>query len=101
MVGAMKPLDGMTVEESIKYLTDELMDDGVYKINPEVCGLVMAQLSMKSGAAKLGELPVTAAVEAEMKQIHMRDTFVPKHWKDLSTKQKDQILEAFMFVEKK
>jgi len=31
MVGAMKHLDGMTVEETIKYLTDELMEDGVYK----------------------------------------------------------------------
>jgi len=36
MVGAIKPLDEMTVEESIKYLTEELMDDGVYEINPEV-----------------------------------------------------------------
>jgi len=61
----------------------------------------MAQLSMKSGAAKLDELPTTAAVEAEMKQIHLRNTFVPKHWNNLSTKQKDKILEAFMFVEKK
>jgi hypothetical protein len=101
MVGAMKPLDGMTVEESIKYLTDELMDDGAYKINPEVFGLVMVQLSMKSGAAKLGELPVAAAAEAEMKQIHMRSTFVPQHWKNLTAKQRDQILEAFLFVEKK
>ena len=101
MVAAMKPLDGKTVEETIKYLTDELMEDGVYKINPEVFGIVMAQLSMKSGAAKLGEIPVAAAAEAELKQIHMRSTFVPKHYKNLTAKQRDQILEAFLFVEKK
>ena len=81
MVGAMIALDGMTVDESIEYLTQELKDNGVYDIRPEVLGLVMAQLSMKSGAAKFGELPTTAAVEAEMKQIHMRDTFMQKHYK--------------------
>ena len=31
--------------------------------------------------------------------IHMRNTFVPKHWQDLASKQKEQILKSFIFVE--
>jgi len=96
MVGIMKDLDGKTVDESIELMRGELK-----RVCPEVLGIVMAQMSMKAATVKFGELRTTNACEAEVKQIHMRDTFVPKHWKDLTPDQKSQVLEAFMFVEEK
>jgi hypothetical protein len=62
---------------------------------------MMVQLSMKAATAKFGEVRTRKACVNEVKQIHMRDTFVPKHWKELTTKQKQQVLEAFIFVEQK
>ena len=33
-----------------------------------------------------------------MKQFHMRDTFIPKHYKDLDVVQRKAILESHMFL---
>ena len=59
------------------------------------------QLSLKAADAKFGTVRTKKAALAEVKQIHMRNTFVPKHWNELTPKQKEQVLEAFMFVEQK
>ena len=36
-----------------------------------------------------------------MKQLHMRDTFRPRHWKDTSPEQRAAILESHLFLKKK
>ena len=36
-----------------------------------------------------------------MKQIHFRNTFRPKHWKELTQRQKDMVLESHMFIKEK
>jgi riboflavin synthase len=53
--------------------------------------------------AKFGAVQMKKAAIAELKQIHMRNTFDPKHWdwSELTPKQKEEVLEAFMFVEQK
>jgi hypothetical protein len=61
----------------------------------------MVQLSMNAATVKFGEAWTTKVSRAEIKQIHMSKTFVPKHWHELTSKQKEQILESFMFVEQK
>ncbi len=37
----------------------------------------------------------------EMKQLHWRNSYVPKHYHTLTKKQKDQLLESHIFVEEK
>ena len=41
------------------------------------------------------------AITNEMKQLHWRNLYQPKHWHDLSKKQKEQILDSHIFVEQK
>ena len=36
-----------------------------------------------------------------MKQLHWCDSYKPKHWHELTKKQKEQILESHIFVEQK
>ena len=39
--------------------------------------------------------------KAEMKQIHMRDSFVPKHYRKLTPKKKARMVELFIFLKEK
>ena len=41
------------------------------------------------------------AVRSEMKQLHFRDTFQPKHWKELSHTQRQTVLESHMYLKEK
>jgi hypothetical protein len=36
-----------------------------------------------------------------MKQLHWRNSYKPKHWHDLTKKQRECILESHIFVEEK
>ena len=60
----------------------------------------MAQLSMKAAIKKWGK-DAELAITNEMKQLHWRNLYHPKHWHSLTKKQKDQILESHIFVEQK
>ena len=42
-----------------------------------------------------------SAVYSEMNQLHMRDTFEPKHWKELTHTQRQTVLESHMFLKEK
>ena len=39
--------------------------------------------------------------KADMKQIHMRDSFKPKHYHKLTQKQKARMVESFIFLKEK
>ena len=67
---------------------------------PEVVAIIMTQLSLKAGLKARKEEGYDAAF-AEMKQLHMRDTFRPVHWKDLTPEQRAAILESHLFLKKK
>ena len=41
------------------------------------------------------------AAYSEMKQLHFRNTFKPKHWRELSSEQKMMVLESHMFLKQK
>jgi len=76
-------LDGKLVQ----HMTKELRSVGEHR-RPDVVGMVMVQLSMNAVTAKFGEAWTTKACCAKIKQVHMRNTSVPKHWQDLTAKQK-------------
>jgi hypothetical protein len=41
------------------------------------------------------------AVQSDMKQFHFRNTFKPKHWRELSQVQRQTVLESHMFLKQK
>jgi hypothetical protein len=63
------------------------IQDDFYQSNPVVVAMVMTQLSLKAGLKAWGHKAHTAA-RNEMKQLHMRDTFKPMHWSELSHTQR-------------
>ncbi len=79
----------------------KLMNRGVH-CNADVVGMVMAQLSLTAAIKKWGE-KAKYVVTTEKKQLHWRNSYKPKHWRELSKGQKDKhaILESHIFVEEK
>ncbi|MGL5934919.1 MAG: reverse transcriptase domain-containing protein, partial [Cetobacterium sp.] len=68
--------------------------------SPQVVATVMTQLSMHKGLKVWGD-KAKRAVHAEMKQLHMRNTFKPKHWSSLSKDEKEKLLESHLFLKQK
>ena len=81
-----------------KYHVD--MFQQMQKESPKVVAMIMTQLSMKAGL-KAGGDPAKAAVKEEIMQLHMRDTFQPRHWKTLTPEEKERLLESHLFLKKK
>jgi hypothetical protein len=71
-----------------------------YQSEPDVVAMVMTQLSLKARLKAWGDKAHTAA-QNEMKQLHMRDTFKPMHWRELSHTQRQLVLESHMFLKEK
>jgi hypothetical protein len=67
---------------------------------PDVVAAVMTQLSLKVRLLHWGD-KTKEAVHSEMKQLHLRDTFTPLHWKDLSVTECTSVLESHMFLKEK
>jgi hypothetical protein len=55
------------------------VQDDFYQAEPDVVAAIMTQLSLKSGLKEWGKKGFKAA-HSEMKQLHLRKTFRPKHW---------------------
>jgi Reverse transcriptase (RNA-dependent DNA polymerase) len=70
------------------------------KKTPDVVAMIMTQLSLKAGLKAWGK-KAEKAVYTEMKQLHIRNTFRPRRWKDLTKEQKDKLLESHLFLKKK
>jgi hypothetical protein len=68
--------------------------------NGQVVAAIMTQLSMKAGT-KQWEKPARDACEAEMYQLHMRETFQPIIWEDMTTEQKKKVLQSHSFLKLK
>ena len=71
-----------------------------YQAEPDIVATVMTQLSLKVGLKAWGET-AHAAARSEMKQLHLRDTFKPKHWRELTHTQRQTVLESHMFLKEK
>jgi hypothetical protein len=66
----------------------------------KIVATIMTQLPMKAGLKAWGD-PAKSAVKEEMQQLHMRDTFQPRHCSTLPPEEKDQLLESHLFLKKK
>ena len=71
-----------------------------YQYEPDIVAMVMIQLSLKAGLKAWGS-KAHAAAHNKMKQLHMRDTFKPKHWRELLHTQRQMVLESHMFLKEK
>ena len=67
---------------------------------PDVVAAIMTQLSLKAGLKEWGE-DAEEAVYQEMKQLHLRTTFRPKHWHEMTADEKLRLLDSHMFLKKK
>jgi hypothetical protein len=71
-----------------------------YQAEPDIVAVVMTQLSRKAGLKQWGDNAFTAA-HSEMKQLHLRKTFKPNHWRELIASQRQIVLESHMFLKEK
>ena len=76
------------------------VQEDFYQSDPNVVAHIMTQLSLKSGLKQWGD-KAYVAVMSEMKQLHFRNTFKPKHWSKLSKTQRQTVLESHMFLKEK
>ena len=61
---------------------------------------IIAQLSLKAGLKQWGE-KAKNAMQAEMKQLHFRNTLDPRHCSNLIKKEKAELLESYIFSRKR
>jgi hypothetical protein len=71
-----------------------------YQAEPDVVAAIMTQLSLKAGLKEWGNTGFKAA-HSEMKQLHLCNTFKPKHWRELSNAHRQTVLESHMFLKLK
>jgi hypothetical protein len=76
------------------------VQDDFYQVEPDVVAAIMTQLSLKAGLKEWGKKRFKEA-HSEMKQLHFRKTFKPKHWRELSKAQRQTVLESHMFLKLK
>jgi hypothetical protein len=76
------------------------VQEDFYQAEPDVVAAIMTQLSLKAGLKEWGEEAFMTA-QSEMKQLHFRKTFKPKHWQELSQVQQQTVLESHMFIKQK
>jgi hypothetical protein len=76
------------------------VQEDFYQDEPDVVAAIMTQLSLKAGLKEWGDEAFTAD-QSEMKQLHFRNMFKPKHWLELSQVQQQTVLESRMFLKKK
>ena len=76
------------------------VQEDFYQAEPDVVAMIMTQLSLKVGLKEWGEAG-RAAAHSEMKQLHLRNTFKPFHWRELNQAQRRTVLESHMFLKLK
>jgi hypothetical protein len=76
------------------------VQDDFYQAEPDVVEAIMTQLLLKAGLKEWGKKGFKAA-HSEMKQLHLRKTFKPKNWRELSKTQRQTVLESHMFLKLK
>ena len=76
------------------------VQEDFYQAEPDTVAAIMTQLSLKAGLKKWGDKAFEAA-HNEMKQLHLRDTFKPKHARELAHLQRQMILESHLFLKEK
>jgi Reverse transcriptase (RNA-dependent DNA polymerase) len=89
-----------TVLEPTVHPDAHIWNDNSAEISQQVVAAIFTQLSMKAGIKQWGE-PARDACKAEIYQLHMRETFEPLEWENLTTEQKKTTLESHLFLKLK
>jgi hypothetical protein len=76
------------------------VQDDFYHAESDIVAAIMTQLSLKAGLKEWDKKGFKAA-HSEMKQLNLRKTFKPKHWRELSKAQRQTVLEFHMFLKLK
>jgi hypothetical protein len=76
------------------------VQDDFYQAEPDVVAAIMTQLSLTDGLKEWGKKGFKAD-HSEMKQLHLRRTFKPKHLQELRKAQGQTVLESHMFLKLK
>ena len=72
----------------------------MFEEHPHESATILIQLSMKAGLKAWGNVVKDATCD-EMKQLHLCETFRPKKWKQLTRKQRAEVLELHLFLKRK
>ena len=83
--------------KSYKYAATQV-NKSTFEYNPRVIETIFTQLLLKAAIKTWGK-DATNAAKAKMKQLHWRNSFMPKLYDDLSPKKREKILE-FQIVAK-
>jgi len=73
---------------------------GNHQFEPQIVEFILTQMTLKSALKAWGNA-ATVAAEAEMKQLHWRNSFRPVRWNGLTQQQKDMVLESHIFLTQK
>jgi hypothetical protein len=92
-------LQGSKNALSLTQIYVKLMLPGVHR-KADTVDMIMAQLSMKASIKKWGA-EAEYTITKEMKQLHWRNSYKPKHWHGLIKNQKEQVSESHIFVKQK
>jgi hypothetical protein len=76
------------------------VQDDLYQGESDIVAAIMTQLSLKAGLKEWGKKGFKAD-HSEIKQLHLRNTFKPKHWRELIKAQRQTVLESHMFLKLK
>jgi hypothetical protein len=76
------------------------VQEDFYQADPDVVAAIMMQLSRKASLNEWGEGAFMSA-QSEMKQLHFRNRFKLKHWRELNQVQRQTVLESHMFLKQK
>ena len=85
--------------KSYKYVATQV-NESTFEYDPRVIETIFTQLLLKAVIKTWGK-DATNAAEAEMKQLHWRNSFMPKLYEDLSPEQREKILESHIFIKQK
>ncbi len=84
--------------KSYKYAATQIASD--HYLPAQIVEFVLTQVTLKAAIKMWGNRAMNAA-EAEMKQLHWRNSFKPVRWNDLTAKQKAAVLESHIFLTEK
>jgi hypothetical protein len=76
------------------------VQEDFYQAEPDVVPDVMTQISLKAGFNQWGTKAFTAD-HSDMKQLDLRKTFKPKHWRELTASQRQIVLASHTFLKDK
>ena len=90
----------MAKQEVLHPYSHVFFKHGAVQNKPDVTAFIMDQLSLKAGLKKWGKKG-RGGVNSDTNQLHIRDTFIPLHTKDLTKEYSKNILESHLFIKEK